>query len=241
MQMNLWMLSLNRAEKNTMSSLNANNFKPGSQAYHQEFEKILVGIVSCYQTMLKDRVLVPNNNEEKIRDIIKKYLNDNNFREINQLNSYLFEAEPLEGLGGKVDIKVMTRNTFEDTDSYYIIECKRLNDQNTSGTSGLNGKYIENGVMRFTSNKYSAHHGVNGMIGFVVKEMDIDKNINKINTLLSNPRFKNANTIDKLTKKSLNKFLYCYQSKHKDSQKKTIDIYHLMLDFSDNITPSIKK
>lgn len=224
-----------------MCNLDASGFQFAETIYEIKFQRVLFGFIKCYQLMLLTKVSVPNN-ENEIRDMFlsKEYLKGKSFKEKQELDSYLFDKETSEDSGGIADIRVLPINPLRDDDAYYLIECKRLNDRNTDGKSGLNGEYIKNGIMRFTSNKYSAYYGISGMIGFVVEKMDICNNTSKINTLL-NSKFKNANTIDELTKKSLNKFPYCYQSKHKDSQEKTIDIYHLMLDFSDNITPSIKK
>ena len=60
---------------------------------------------------------------------------------------------------------------------------------------------------------YSSYYGVNGMIGFIVKKIEINKNISKIG------EFFNLLEVDKL-----------YESNHSE-----LKLYHLMMDFSDNL------
>ncbi len=234
--MTLWMPYLKQARKNIMHNLSANNFKLAPEAYSKAFKDILAGIVKCYKIMLKDKARVPGNDENKIRDIIlKKYLNNNSIRKKVDLTNYLFEGEPIERQGF-VDIKISTNNTFNDTNAYYIVECKRLDDKNLEGVSGLNAKYIENGILRFTTGKYSTYCGLNGMIGFVVKPLDISSNIKNINNLLRGTKFRKANTITDLKPNNFIKnFNHSYLSTHKPNNK-AIDIYHLMFDFSKNTT-----
>lgn len=186
--------------------------------------------------MLSDKVRVMNN-ENLIRDkLLIKYLKNNEIRNKIQLTKYLFDKEvPEDNTKGRTDIKVQTINTFLDTSAYYIIECKRLNNQNLNGTTGLNAKYIKNGIMRFIDVQYSTNKYLNGMIGFVVEQMDIHANITNINNLLRE-NFSDANTETFLALLSfIEDFKYQYYSTHKDSGNKKIKLYHLMFDFSKNI------
>ncbi|MBU0700738.1 hypothetical protein KKE26_05540 [bacterium] len=142
---------------------------------------------------------------------------------------------PEDNDSGRVDIKITTQNTLIEPKAYYIIECKRLDNQTPTGISSLNAKYIEYGIKRFVERKYSTYYHTNGMIGFVVEQMDICVNITTINNLLKN-NFADANTETVLT--SLNfieNFKYQYSSIHKDIGNKRIKLYHLMFDFSGNM------
>ena len=69
---------------------------------------------------------------------------------------------------------------WEQEKAYFIIECKRLD-----GNKTLNDKYKNEGINRFITKKYSSYYGANGMIGFVVKKIDIDENIKKIGSFLN--------------------------------------------------------
>ncbi len=158
--------------------------------------------------MVTDKKLVPSNSENKIRDILLEYLKDNkNRNEYCNINGYRFDKEVDENTG-RVDIKIININDFEEHNAYYIIECKRLD-----GNKTLNVAYINDGIKRFTTNHYSSYYGVNGMIGFIVRKIDIDKNISKIGN------FFNISEANKL-----------YGSSHAN-----LKLYHLMMDFSGNL------
>jgi hypothetical protein len=212
-------------------NLNASNFNYSHYFYNAEFEEILSKIVCCYHLMLDDKVQLTNN-ENAIRDVLLlQYLKNNNVRKKVGLINYLFDREVPEDRGvGRTDIKIQTSNTFIDTNAYYLIECKRLDTINVNGTTGLNAKYIENGICRFTTETYSTHYKTNGMIGFVVQPLDIATNITSINQLLQNS-YSTANTTKMLSNRVLRTdFNHCYYSAHNK-----VVIYHLMLDFSKNI------
>jgi len=218
------------------SRINANSFIYSSEFYESEFEGILTGITICYKMMIKDNIKVPNN-ENKIRDILRKdYLNNIAIRDsIGFTDKYNFEREvPEDNDLGRTDIKITTKNTLKDPKAYYIIECKKLNNKNLTGETGLNAKYITDGIKRFIIIKYSTYCRINGMIGFVVERMDISANIKNINKLLKD-NFSDENPVPCLKHLNFIKdFEYQYYSIHKIGNKK-IKLYHLMFDFSESI------
>jgi hypothetical protein len=215
--------------------LNASSYLHSSPFYNAEFEDILSKVAACYNLMLDDNLIL-SNDENRIRDVLLiNYLKNNNIRNKIGLTKFLFDREvPEDRTIGRTDIKINTLNTFEDTAAYYIIECKRLDAQNLNGTTGLNARYILYGICRFVSQMYSNFYKTNGMIGFVVQQMDIDKNIESINTLLRDS-FKQSNTKSEIHRRSfISNFEYSYCSIH-DFGAGEILIYHLMFDFSKNI------
>ncbi|PIU84003.1 MAG: hypothetical protein COS68_01065 [Elusimicrobia bacterium CG06_land_8_20_14_3_00_38_11] len=220
--------------------LNTSAFPQSTDFYIAEFEYVLQKITLCYKMMIDDGVKVQNS-ENLIRDkLLINYLKDNSIRNKIHLTQYLFDREvPEDNSIGRCDIKVQTQDTFTDTSAYFIIECKRLDSQNLKGITGLNAKYISNGIMRFVNKQYSTNKGLCGMIGFVVEIMDISVNINNINYLLKS-NFVCSNTLTILTVANFIKdFDYQYYSEHKTSKsKKRIKLYHLMYDFSGNIKTS---
>lgn len=220
-----------------VNSFDASSFEQTPFIYEKEFENILIGIIACYQMMIKDNVIVPND-ENKIRNIIfNNYLHKTEIRDrIGFTDNYIFDREsPEDNDMGRVDIKISTPNRFKEERAYYIIECKRLDNQNLTGVSGLNAKYIIEGINRFVERKYSAYYRINGMIGFVVEQMDICANITNINNLLKN-HFVGVNTETILTLLDFIKdFKYQYYSIHKDIEDNKIKLYHLMFDFSENM------
>lgn len=223
-----------------LNGIDASSFDYSLEIYEMEFENILKGITYCYKMMIINNISLPNN-ENKIRDILRKnYLNNPEIRNnIGFTGKYNFDREvPEDNDLGKVDIKVITRNTLTEPAAYYVIECKRLKNKNLTGTTGLNAEYIKNGILRFVERKYSAFCRVNGMIGFIVEQMDIGSNIENINTLLEN-NFQAANTKKKLTLVDLFEgFKHSYFSTHNAIDRIEIKLYHLMFDFSKNMEKS---
>lgn len=73
---------------------------------------------------------------------------------------------------------IMLETDFTNYSAYYLIECKRVD-----GKADLNKKYVNKGIMRFTTQYYSSHYGENIMLGFVVKQVDLTENSQKIEKL----------------------------------------------------------
>jgi len=216
--------------------LDATVFEYSVSYFNTEFENVLGKIIMCYNLMIIKNIILPND-ENKIRnELTFNYLNKNSIRKQIDIGKYLFEPEsPTKDNSGRTDIKIISDKTFEDIDAYYIIECKRLDNVNQNGKTGLNGEYISNGIARFTNEKkYPFYSNTAGMIGFVVSKMNICENVSCINQLLQKT-FTQIKTEKELTKKQIMPdFEYSYYSNHKVG-KSTKTIYHLMFDFSDNI------
>ncbi len=218
------------------NNLDASIFEGAVFFYENEFEEILSKIISCYQIIIENESSI-DNDENKIRDeILLKYLKNDLVRKEVGLIYWHFEREVQEDKGvGRTDIKIISPNTFKKQEAYYIIECKRLNNVNVNGTTGLNAEYIKNGICRFTSQYYSSYHKVNGMIGFIVQDLDIHSNANCISKLMKD-KFPEAEVVLELTKCDIVEgFEYSYQSQHLDIDKNNLIIHHLMLDFSSKI------
>jgi hypothetical protein len=56
----------------------------------------------------------------------------------------------------------------DDEDVYLACECKRLNVPYKSGTRGLVGEYVNDGLMRFVSGQYSNGLPLAMMLGYVM-------------------------------------------------------------------------
>lgn len=217
--------------------LNASCFVYSSTFYNENFEKILVGIIACYYCIVESKIKLPPNDENKVRDIMLfDYLKKLDFKNSHfPLANYHFDKETYESKG-RADIRILHVNPYKDDYAYYIIECKRLDNGNRNGKIGLNGEYIANGIARFIlEKKYPFYNDTAGMLGFVVEKMDIHQNISAINQLLKNT-FTEINTEKELTPRQIvSSFEYSYCSSHKIEDSSKI-IYHLMFDFSKNIT-----
>ena len=214
--------------------LDASIFKYYNIFCNEEFEDILAGIIGCYRSIISNKILLPPNDENYIRDIIlNNYLADDQYKnEHPPLCNYHFDKETHEK-NGRVDIRILSVIPYLGHNAYYVIECKRLDNINLTGTTGLNRKYVSNGIIRFVSKTYPFYKKTAGMIGFVVAKMDIKRNIFNINKLLK--LIPSVNTNQELREQLiLSDFNYSYISSHIiDNEIKYI--YHLMLDFSDNL------
>lgn len=190
----------------------------------ENFEFILAQIYLCYQKMLIDYDFIENN-ENKIKNrLYKDYLNNQEIRNALGLNEYLFKTETAfidedYNENGYSDIEVIDlRGSLASTEAYYIIECKRLDAENSHYKKSLNNKYLEEGIKRFIDEKYPTHNKVNGMLAFIVKKIDINENCKQFSDLRKYKFIKN--------------FDLSYKSKHETITGKKIELYHLMLDFS---------
>lgn len=137
---------------------------------------------------------------------------------------------------GRCDIKVTSNNYWvnRDKEDYYIIECKRID-----GSSNLNNKYIDEGVSRFVNEppKYPSHHNKNIMFGFVVKDIDIHDNSQKLSKI-NQDRFKTRAQSDlNLIKADLGEGLHEYISNYILSSK-SLQLMHIFFDFSPVIKAS---
>ncbi|WMX15268.1 hypothetical protein [Aureispira sp. CCB-E] len=217
--------------------LNATFFKFALPFYSVNFETLLSKIINCYQMMIEDDVSL-RNDENSIRDVLLlSYLKDNMIRRKLSIMHWQFEREVQEKHSvGRTDIKVTSVNNLLNQEAYYTFECKRLDDKNLSKTYGLNGKYIKDGIKRFTDKYYLSHYRVNAMIGFVVKKININTNILEINKLLKGS-FSQIKTETNLVQSDIVKgFEHLYESNHLDIDNDRLKIYHLMFDFSDNMS-----
>lgn len=199
-----------------IDSLDATPYLFAINEYELQFENLMLNIYSCYTYLVSNGDIVPKNDENAIRDILLNYLKDTKIRnEDCIIEGYRFDKE-VDEFEGRVDIKIIDINDFENHDAYYVVECKRLD-----GRSVLNRDYVKHGINRFITSYrsskcrpyYSSYYGVNGMIGFVIKEINIDENMHNIGDFF--------NQIEK--------------DKLYDSTHDTLKLYHLMMDFSKNV------
>lgn len=216
------------------NSLDANIFNFGELTYYQILENILDSIYLCYQKIQTELIMLENH-ENEIRDEFYWLLREN--KEQFRLSCFHIDTETREHSRqsekeGKLDLRFLPINRYLGQDAYYTIECKRIDE-----TLELNEKYIKEGMYRFISEKYSSAFNTNAMLSFVVKAMNIDDNINKINELITN-NLAIADNDHQLLKKALfiENYDYTYKSIHKaDQSQKEFTIYHLWLDVSKNI------
>ena len=216
------------------NELDASIFLYKSEVYYKEFEDILSKITSFYFLLKKEKRVVHLSDENGIRDIfVKDYINNPEIKKSIGLNYFVLPEVPETNSTGRTDIRIFSPNTFYNQDEYYVIECKRLDKQARRGVSGLNYKYIANGIHRFTTSFYASYYKTNAMIGFVVDSLDIHENIKDINYLLKN-KFTQIDTTDLIRKENfISHFDFHYSSGHLTEDKQKLKLYHLMFSFVD--------
>lgn len=218
-------------------TMDASNFLYTIPFKEQEFQGILKACVEIFKDiLLHNRKFL--NLENDIRDGFGEYLSDDDFKmKTAPLMNYHYEPEAIENQG-RVDMKFIQVNPYEGTRSYFIIECKRID-----GSKKLNSEYVKNGISRFVQNFYSSNFGFNGILGFVVNNIDIDNNIvNGINPLLcidmvnDKNKIVNAQSTKYLIKTiDIDNYKFAYTSEH-SCLNTTLKLYHIMFDLSKNIT-----
>jgi len=151
---------------------------------------IVSKVLACFEKMIEDYANGSKkiaNNETAIRDhLFCNYLNNDEFMRSMDFDNFRFWAETPENYidskpQGRTDLQVFSINEFSHRNRYFIIECKRID-----GNLTLNREYIDKGIRRFVgeSPKYKSYYKINCMLGFVVRCIDIAKNVEKINGLL---------------------------------------------------------
>lgn len=206
--------------------------------YEDMINFIFISLEKMRENLLAENKNIKND-EEKIRThLLEHYLKNEQFKEKYFDDLYLlFNAEVAEGYDitseeyiGRVDIKVYSINTIINPKDYYIIECKRID-----GSSTLNRKFITEGICRFILNKpkYSSYNKKNIMLGFVVKNIDIEINTARINEIQS--EIEDIHICEKLERlKKEKEEYYLYRNKYKCGDKK-IELSHLFYNLSDVI------
>lgn len=155
------------------------NMKIQKDVFKQIIEYIIVACENVKKYHEKSGLLLENN-ENMIRSVLlNEFLAVDDIRSEFGMLNFLFEPESSENYNlttykyvGRTDIKVLLHpDSFKKRAAYFIIECKRIDGQKV-----LNEKYIDDGVKRFVSKKYSSFYGKNLMLGFVVKDINIKCN-----------------------------------------------------------------
>lgn len=208
---------------------------PIRDPYEFELEQVMQHIVDCHNLMCISGEKLPNDENEIRNQLVEGYLSNSAVMRKLQITDYLFNSE----VGvfresdfkqvGRSDIKVALRSSsFDEPKKHFIVECKRVDSE-----TGLNREYVQEGVMRFTTQQYPTFLSLNGMIGFCVKTFDIHENSTiKINRHLN--KWCPNETIQPLTQeKFIEDFEYSYTSNHyTTSSKKQFKLYHIMLDMT---------
>jgi len=119
-------------------------------------------------------------------------------------------------------IDFVFRKGFEES-HYFGFECKLLDDNIPNSVQ----EYVDEGVNRFLSGKYSHGQKAGGMVGYLIKCKRL-KCVKAVDKQMKHITGSNHN----LTKKALVKgFNGLYMSKHKQINLKIFELYHIFMNF----------
>ncbi len=205
-----------------MSNLSTSKFVKKNLYQQKDFEYVMYVLHICYTQMLEIYSEIENN-ENKIRNrLYKDFLKPVKVKEQLSIDKWIFHPELPEidddyHEYGRTDIALYLPDEYlKNENAYYVIECKRID-----GNKTLNDAYFNNGIDRFIKEKYPTYNHKAGMLGFVVKPINIDHNSKKNLKLKSSDIIASAN--------------FEYISQHKTVNYRHFKIYHLMLDFSSKV------
>lgn len=199
---------------------------------------VLSKVLVCCEMMQNDCMahsITLNNLEEDIRDyLFVNYLNCDDIMEQVGLSEFRFFSEVPENYKnskpkGRTDLQVISMNMFKYRKKYFTIECKRID-----GSKLLNRYYIENGIKRFVlpNPLYPSAFATNCMFGFVVKNIDIDANTQKISKLQTD-EYKDIGSKANFSYAGISdKHKYTYEAEYFVEDALDILLYHVFFDFS---------
>jgi len=199
---------------------------------------VLSKVFLCCDMMHKDclaQKVTMNNLEEDIRDyLFNTYLNKDDIMEQVGLSEFRFSSEVPENYQnnkpkGRTDLQVFSMNMFKHRNRYFTIECKRIN-----GSKKLNRYYIEKGVKRFVlpDPLYSSYYRTNCMFGFVVKNINIDSNAQKISKLQMDD-YDDVKVKSSFCSSLISpKHNYTYEAEYFVEGSSDILLFHIFYDFS---------
>ncbi|WP_312813251.1 hypothetical protein [Sedimentibacter sp.] len=201
-------------------------------------KNIISKLLICCDLMRDDCIknsLKINNLEEDIRDYLYvNYLNDDDIMEKVGLDEFRFYSEVPENYQnnkpkGRTDLHVFSIDMFKHRKQYFTIECKRINGKKT-----LNRYYIENGIKRFLGEQplYSSFFGMNCLFSFVVEDIDIEKNTDEINGLISCD-YEEINVKSPISHIEISSsYDYTYKSEYVANHDIDILLYHVFYNFT---------
>jgi len=192
------------------------------QDYDRRFKTLLLKIYQSYEQILVDGQTVVKHEDEITKLLVDSYLI--------KIGDYTFIRE-IGNNRGIVDIYIV--EDFSDSKPEFIIECKVLKNENLQGVNGKNAEYIKNGIYRFLNGHYflSNNFYINAMVGFIIDDLDIVRNIDNLNLVSKNI----IGEIVDITKEIALEEKNLYKSTYRTIREKNFIIYHLMMDFSKNI------
>lgn len=219
--------------------LNADCFiRKNENIYMQKFKVVLELCLFSHSQMMHEDKITNDLEEEVLSNKLNNFLEQN--KGLFKLGQYTFVRESAEinkktsKTKGYTDIRVSIPNPSEFSSGTlsFIIECKIIDSY-----SRKNKLYIEEGILRFISGKYSENMNVGGMIGFIrIAENRKKSNNSKTDKIIDNINYKLVNDYKRPNSEELakihvmDKFDSLFISKHSRTSLSNINLFHMLLD-----------
>lgn len=192
---------------------------------HNMFYAVIDLIFESYNQIIKEITYNKYPKEDVLRNGLVRYMKKN--KKIQCLIMKESAVDDNEDITkGRMDITVYFNNNEEQ---YFSFECKRVSEN--EWTKDINKLYIKQGLMDYINLKYSEKLNMGGMIAFIEE--------GNLNTICDN-------IVDKVKSKKCFCVKGCnlrthishervYHSEHVRINNTNIDIYHVILDYSNII------
>lgn len=204
-------------------SLDASMFVHGSGFHAMHIHEAMSMLTIGYQSLLPKLKYKQDYNENRFRDDLIKNLPA---KKEGVYITFDTESRDVDRENVRIDITIITLEVLtqsqDDFSKRITIECKII---------GIDQYINRNGIVSFVEGKYASQLPVAGMIGFVLSGT-CDAAISGINKKLkSHSKIKTVKLLEKYELET--KFDHSYKSTHnRDRGLNNIDIYHLMLNYS---------
>jgi len=186
--------------------------------------RLLQIVILGYQTLCKERIVAADWQEDRITSElcfrIQVHIQRSCIDAFPQHQHPLYSRQPKRGKPPTIDF--VFRKGYEES-PYLGFECKLLE----SSDNKLLKEYIDEGLMRFLSGKYSECEKIGGMVGYIMASQVISC-VDQLNVKIEMKLGKK----DCLVKSSIVDFEGIYESHHSRASCCNIAIYHLFMKFN---------
>ncbi|HEX8525267.1 MAG TPA: hypothetical protein VF669_23650 [Tepidisphaeraceae bacterium] len=188
-------------------------------------------LVASWPAVVSSKVVTATSTEDEITDVLYEEMYDE--KERRELDNIDFDREPQSNLRheplplGYIDVKV-SYNAWRKTD-YFAIECKKVSASSITPAK----KYIDDGVVRFVTEKYSSGHSRGAMVGYVVDGCEEDC-ARLLEGLFSSHKLVETNIRRAWSRHDLfRSHPHVFRSDHEQQHsKRIISLMHVLLSFS---------
>lgn len=186
--------------------------------------RLLHIVILGYQTLCREGVVAADWQEDRITSElcfrIQVHIQDSRINAYPQHQHPLFSSQPKRGRPRTIDF--VFRKGYEESE-YLGFECKLIE----SNDNRLLKEYIDQGMMRFLSGKYSENEKIGVMVGYIMASQIVPC-VDQLNIKIETKLEKS----DCLVRSSVLDFEGIYESHHSRKSLCNIIVYHLFMRFN---------